>query len=284
MFSAYNSSFDEIVSASIASKRETYYCWVCRKPLILKQGRVIQSHFAHQPRETCNDGWIHPSKTKWHKRMQTLFDTTEVLMEDAESGERHIADAVCRDVVFEFQHSSISAEEVFKRTEFYLEQGYRVVWIVDVSLLFENHKIAEIDKEEHVYSWSRASRMFDSFPLPQACNHVKVVLYWEEYEVATEDYKKRPLTYKRTGYLNHVAWSNGIRYSEIDWDTDGVDCTVRPDLRVFAISKRQSLEKISKLDIESFFNEKSPHTQRCQEIANAYFEEKEDRSHQFANW
>lgn len=203
MFSAYNSTFDDIVDARTASKKESYYCWACKKPLILKQGHIIQPHFAHQAKETCGDGWSHPSKTKWHRQMQDLFDTTEVLMEDAKTGERHIADAVYQDIVFEFQHSPINAEEVLNRTLFYMHQGYRVVWVVDIADVVKKCRLRSIDTDNNVYNWSRASRMFDFLPFLQRPDKIRVILYWEEYEVV--DPKKVPRKYNEVGYFHHVA-------------------------------------------------------------------------------
>lgn len=159
-----------------------------------------------------------------------------------------------------------------------------MVWIVDVSSRFDDRIIKDLDKEEHMYSWSRASRMFDFLPLPQESDRVSVVLYWKDYEVDTVDYKQRPLTYKRIGYLNHVVWTNEVRRFECGWDDEDEHCMVRPDFRVFAISNRQSLENPDKLDISAFFDKKSINKKKFQKIANAFFEEREERSRQFINW
>lgn len=281
MFSAYNSTFDDIVNANSASKNESYYCWVCKKPLILKKGRIIRPHFAHQPQETCDDGWSHPSKTKWHRQMQALFDTTEVLMEDKRTGERHIADAVCGDIVFEFQHSSISAEEVRNRTAFYLWQGYRVVWVVDLSKPIKDGRIMLIDSGECIYNWSHASKMFSFLPLFQR-KDIKVLLYWEITEVV--DPQKRPLTYREVGYLNHVAWCYQESADIEVWDEEEeayvTEATVKPDMRIFAISKRQPVdsgEALTKGLFDSIYVDKA----RCQRVADNFFEEREERAWQY---
>jgi len=268
VFSAYNSAFDDIVNARIASKKESYYCWACKKPLILKQGHIIQPHFAHQAKETCGDGWSHPSKTRWHRQMQDLFDTTEVLMEDKETGERHIADAVSGDVVFEFQHSSISAEEVLQRSLFYNHQKYHVVWVVDASTYFKKGKIYIRDFDENVYCWSRPLRLFDMLPFLDYPNEIRVVLYWEDYE--------------GNGFLNHVAWAHQDVWYEESWDDDEEGRYMsRPDMRVFAVSKRQSLTGVTRLNPSDFFCKYNINTTRCQEIANSFFEERELIAQQF---
>jgi len=283
MYSAYNSTFDDIVKAQYATKKESYYCWACRKSLVLKQGPIKQPHFAHQSNESCTDGWKYERKTKWHIDMQSLFDTTEVLMEDAETGERHIADAVYQNIVFEFQHSPINAEEVANRTFFYLKQGYRVVWVVDIADVVKKGRLRNIDTNYNVYNWSRASRMFDFLPFLQHPDKMRIILYWEEYDVV--DPKRIPRTYKDVGYFHHVAWCYQDSTPVEVWDEEEDDLITqyitRPDMRIFAVGKQQPLDNSNNSLIRGLFDNTYIDKKKCQKIGDDFFEEREELSWQY---
>ena len=74
----------------------------------------------------------------WHKKMQNLFPRhcQEVIVYDDECSEYHIADVIfnngLKSYVVEFQHSTISYSEFLARTDFYIGQGYEVIWIFDL--------------------------------------------------------------------------------------------------------------------------------------------------------
>lgn len=93
-------------------------------------------HFAHKSKVTC-DPWYSGKMSAWHKEMQDLFPhhCQEIIVRDDEHGEYHIADVVFKKnfkyYVVEFQHSAISYDEFVARTNFYMNQGYGMIWIFD---------------------------------------------------------------------------------------------------------------------------------------------------------
>lgn len=282
MFKAYDSSFHQVIDAMDASKKESYYCWACEKPLVLKKGRIIQPHFAHQPKENCGDGWSHPSKTKWHQQMQALFNTTEKLMEDKETGERHIADAVYQDIVFEFQHSQITAEEVQSRTAFYNQQGYRVVWVVDVCKQIDKGSIDSIDTGHVLFTWKRPYRMFDKLPFLSQPDQVRVALYWENG--GEIDHRKGPQPTDSVGYIGLVTWYYE-EYIKSRWDREN-ECYIelpyenRPDMRFFALSNQHRVNGRDSLILD-IFSAIDIEAKKYRRMVEEYLEEREQRAMEF---
>ena len=269
MFIAYDQS-NELVEAKNAMRKGHYFCYACGEPLILKRGKIILPHFAHQRGCICNDGWTHPKMCNWHREMQALFNTTEVAMENKQTGERHIADAVYKDIVFEFQHSQISSDEVAKRTRFYLSQGYRVAWVVDLSDKLITGKIRIIDNEAGVFYWPRASKMF--YELPFYCSEdIQVVFSWKNAEENPNIRYGNNYTLKT--YLNCVGWA----YDQLEYNyTNQPIC--RPDLRFFAIVKKLAVHKNIGFDPEELFVNKPADENRYIRIAQDYIDEQEERA------
>lgn len=53
----------------------------------------------------------------------------------------HRADVLVDRTVVEFQHSILSPSVFDDRNNFYLNLGYKVVWVFDISNLYKNGKI-----------------------------------------------------------------------------------------------------------------------------------------------
>ena len=118
-----------------ADAKQTYFCPVCKEPMLQKRGKIMSHHFAHKAKGAC-DPWYSGKMSAWHKKMQNFFprQCQEVIVRDKD-GEYHIADVVFKkDSIFyvvEFQHSAISCDEFVARSNFYMRQGYRMIWIFD---------------------------------------------------------------------------------------------------------------------------------------------------------
>jgi competence protein CoiA len=100
----------------------------CGMPVIPKCGTVRVHHWAHQNTKIC-DSWWEP-ETEWHRSWKNNFtlEWQEVFMQDAQTGEKHMADVgTIHDLVIEFQHSHIDPQEQLIREKFYKN----MVWIVD---------------------------------------------------------------------------------------------------------------------------------------------------------
>ena len=138
------------IEAEEATKGLKYFCPCCGKEVILKQGDVVTWHFAHKSSKEC-DSWY--SMSKWHEEWQKKFNKKyrEVVIE--RDGEKHRADVKIDHLVFEFQHSNISAKEFKKRTNFYSKDGY-IIWLFDV-------RGADIRKEYKGYRWYHYYKFID---------------------------------------------------------------------------------------------------------------------------
>ena len=142
-------------------------CPCCNEDVIPKCGNIKAWHFAHKAKSDCK----YKPMTEWHYEWQSNFnkDFLEVIQKDRNTGEKHIADVKnSAGVVIEFQHSSISHEEVESRENFYK----KMVWVLDGSIFKvdsdknikignfvqywdiekEINKLQSADNIEHIYS------------------------------------------------------------------------------------------------------------------------------------
>lgn len=232
----------EIVHADNAKKGAQYKCWACNGRVVLKRGSIKISHFAHESNCECN-GWTYRPMTQWHRDMQQYFSLTEVPMEDENTGERHIADAVAggkEKIVFEFQHSSISADEVQRRTNFYLNLGYRVVWIYDASEKIcpkktENPSIYQL--ATNVFAWKSPFKFFQHLPLHQLQDRVRILFYWKTYD----------------SFGNIVETLNTVCWTPLSEQYNNRIEDYSPDFRVFAVSNQIVLASDTRWPIHKIF-------------------------------
>lgn len=103
--------------------------------------------------------------TEWHRHWQEQFplETREVVVKV--NGEQHRADVLINNTVYEFQHSPMTAEEFYERTQFYTAAGYRIVWLFDFCDQYYEEKIKYIDDERSLYKWQWPAHTFDYFNL-----------------------------------------------------------------------------------------------------------------------
>jgi competence CoiA-like predicted nuclease len=105
-----------------ASPNERAVCPGCGDEVIAKCGSINRWHWAHRDRD-C-DSWSEP-ETEWHLDWKEEFpkEWREVALGC------HRADVMTNAGVIEFQHSSISADDILERESFYR----RIVWVLDAS-------------------------------------------------------------------------------------------------------------------------------------------------------
>lgn len=163
--------------------RQEYFCPECGEKLVLKKGQIRTHHFAHPSHSECTDSW-HYDMSDWHINWQSKFplETQEIVK--VKDGQKHRADVLIDDkkVVYEFQHSPLSAEEFEDRNNFYNSLGYKVIWIFDVSEQYENGNIKNYKSD--LYSWSHPKRTFNNFNPKE---HPNVELYFEIQISASEN-------------------------------------------------------------------------------------------------
>lgn len=103
-------------------------CPNCKSPMIPKCGEKKIHHWSHKGKLEC-DHWWEP-ETIWHRNWKNNFpkEWQEVVHQDPDTGERHIADVkTSAGIILEFQHSPIKPEERKARNDFYK----KIVWVVD---------------------------------------------------------------------------------------------------------------------------------------------------------
>ena len=119
--------------------KRKYFCPTCKNQVFVKAPKSdkVRTHFAHTKK--CSDDWKY-DMSEWHRNWQNCFpkECQEVVMSNGV--ETHRADVCINNTVIEFQHSSITAEEVKKRNIFYLSLGFNVIWVFDAK-----NKIIDLD-------------------------------------------------------------------------------------------------------------------------------------------
>lgn len=174
MYIGKNSNGD-LVEAKRASKEDEYICPCCEQPLILRQGTIKVPHFAHKSGHEC-DAW-YGEMSEWHRQWQEMFpiENREVVINC--NGERHRADVCFGKYVVEFQNSPMSYKEFDKRTKFYTDAGYKLIWVFNLE-----------DKEillHHIngtYRWMRWSKTFKNF----FAKNGKSLLYFQFRNIHTK--------------------------------------------------------------------------------------------------
>jgi competence protein CoiA len=104
-------------------------CPLCGSDVIAHCGPLVVHHWKHYRKRNC-DSW-YENETEWHRSWKNNFPENwqEVIHDDKESGEKHIADIKTDSGwVIEFQNSYINPEERSARNSFYKP---RLVWVVN---------------------------------------------------------------------------------------------------------------------------------------------------------
>lgn len=166
MFFANNNSGKRI-HAKQADKRNKYFCPICNARVKPKQGELNAWHFAHEA-GVCPDTW-HYDMSEWHSFMQNLFpyEFQEIVVSDGKK--KHRADVLKDDIVIEFQHSSLPMQEYDDRNQFFMELGYRIVWVFDQTKVKKGHRFLPIESiwprwRNQQYQWIRPLRMLEHTP------------------------------------------------------------------------------------------------------------------------
>jgi hypothetical protein len=118
-------------------------CPCCNSQVVAKQGEINVWHFSHKVKNECSN-WFKPM-TEWHLNWQKQFPekNREIIHKCEQTGEKHIADVKTDNgIVIEFQHSSITPQEIRAREEFY---GEKMIWVLDASK-FKVELVAYPDK------------------------------------------------------------------------------------------------------------------------------------------
>ena len=156
MFIALNDN-NERIEAKNANKGKKYFCPVCHEKVLYRECTTKASHFAHKTGSDCVD-W--GDMSEWHLGWQEKFpiECREVVME--KNGVKHRADVFVKEknLVIEFQHSSITNEDFNLRNKFYVENGYTIIWIFDGEKKIKNPEEYEAGMLEDSRGFTRYDR------------------------------------------------------------------------------------------------------------------------------
>lgn len=174
------------VNAAYALKENVYRCPLCKEELLLRQGRIMIPHFAHKKDSDCDADT--GEMTEWHINWQNRFgeencEIPVVFNKETKCDNywgngwfcvpdvKLIADVIINNTVIEFQHSSITMEELEFRNHIHHSLNRRVVWLFDYqdchSWLKRKYCYFENGHKRIKYSWTRRRDCFyafESFP------------------------------------------------------------------------------------------------------------------------
>lgn len=164
-----------------------YFCPACKGEMIQKHGDIIAHHFAHRAGKEC-DPWYAGKMSEWHRSMQNFFRKSEqeIVIWNETHTEYHIADIAlqsgCNKYVVEFQHSAIPQKEFLARSSFYLQCGYRLIWVFDFCDRNNPKKILITDEYENnivrlVWPGRDRSRFLDGIDFSDLDNRLFILFH-----------------------------------------------------------------------------------------------------------
>lgn len=165
MLYAVNESGERV----LATPKKQASCPSCGASMVAKCGRTVVWHWAHESIGDC-DSWSE-GETHWHAAWKSRWANNEVAIERSLSGvlQRHRADAMtpCGTVI-EFQHSTISAEQIEERERFYGD----MIWVIDATPAFRGSRVCLNRQNPQSgspfckFRWLHRKRSFDSATAP----------------------------------------------------------------------------------------------------------------------
>jgi len=119
--------FDQRIRATLEIRRA--FCPICGASVRAHCGDFITWHWEHESLSEC-DPW-RKGETEWHLNWKSKFPNRCIERTITINGITHRADVLVKERVIEFQHSSISAEEIRERENFYGRWYNKMTWVFD---------------------------------------------------------------------------------------------------------------------------------------------------------
>ena len=226
---------DNRVHVDETHSNQEYYCPYCGAPLITKKGDVRQHHFAHKQNHVCSDTWAHSGPSgydisPWHNEWQSLFPKENQEVKLVLGDTKHRADVLIDRTVVEFQHSVMPVVAFDNRNNFYFNLGYKVVWLFDLSDLYENGQLTyRSDADCLVFDWKNPKKAFNSYDIQSGCidlffqlsdsEDACIVRVRDVSQDGFEQFSTSPFISK-DDFLNYVGLENGICPSPCRDDLD----------------------------------------------------------------
>lgn len=158
---------DNRIHVNDAHSNQEYFCPGCGAPLMVRRGEERIHHFAHKSNHICKDSWEIErcyETSEWHTEWQKKFprDNQEVKLSLGQT--IHRADVLINRTVVEFQRSIISPQHFDDRNNFYLNLGYKVIWLFDLSEQYEKGELYyDINEKSLSFIWKRPKKTFNAF-------------------------------------------------------------------------------------------------------------------------
>ena len=215
---------DQRVHIDDTRSNQEYYCPYCGAPLITKKGDIRKHHFAHKKDCICSDTWakhgsggydLSPWHTEWQSRFPKENQEVKLVLGDT----RHRADVLIDRTVVEFQHSIMPAADFDDRNNFYSNLGYKVVWLFDLSELFEKGELSyKAEQNGLSFQWKNPKRAFNSYDIQNGCvdlffqlndhDDACIVRVRDVSEMGFEEFWTSPLRGKNQ-FLQYVGMNDG---------------------------------------------------------------------------
>lgn len=164
---------DNRVHIDETHSNQEYYCPYCGAPLITRKGDIRQHHFAHKSNSPCSDSWVSDRTydlSPWHNEWQSLFPKENQEVKLALGETKHRADVMIDRTVIEFQHSIMPVSAFDNRNNFYFNLGHKVIWLFDVSDLWEKgHMSYRACDGGLAFDWKNPKKAFNNYDIQSGC-------------------------------------------------------------------------------------------------------------------
>lgn len=166
------------------TKTVDYFCPHCHEKLIFKQGRKIQSHFAHQKNSSCSYNDYKKESAEHLTAKKSLYEYFKNKYSDVrleyifKTGDSlQIADVYLaeKNVAFEYQRSVIPFTELLKRTHGYEKANINLIWLIDI-----NKFVKELKRHNNIF-YIRYAPFVDNF-----LNYHKGCIFFYGYDRENE--------------------------------------------------------------------------------------------------
>ena len=148
-----------------ALAKQEYFCPCCGEQLLQRRGALRRHHFAHYPGKHCTDSWAGEyDMSDWHFDWQNRFpkENQEIVLTLGKI--KHRADVLISRTVVEFQKSNLSVKIFQDRNSFYINLGYKVIWVFDLTKHFSTGQLY-CDQDNKTFHWLKPNNAFRVFQL-----------------------------------------------------------------------------------------------------------------------
>ena len=166
---------DNRVHIDDTHSNQEYYCPYCGAPLVTKKGDNRRYHFAHKKGHACSDTWANGGShgydlSPWHNEWQSLFPKANQEVKLCLGETKHRADVLIDRTVIEFQHSIMPVTAFDDRNNFYFNLGYKVIWLFDMSDLYENGQLTYKPIDNGLaFTWKNPKKAFNNYDIQSGC-------------------------------------------------------------------------------------------------------------------